>query len=141
MAIRNVSSLNNSDKFLMIAEDDLDDQELLREALLTIDRSLHIEFLTNGKRLIESLENLATAQLPQIIILDYNIPQMNGVEVLKILNIDERYKHIPKLIWSTSSSYLNKTLSLQNGATDYIVKPSDFGSFKKIASFILSFIL
>lgn len=126
--------------FILIADDDLDDQELLGSAFHTIDNLLHLEFMHNGNKLILYLETLADEELPSLIILDYNMPELNGVDILKILRTKERYKAIPKIVWSTSSSSLFRNLSLELGATDYIVKPSDFASFGRIAARLLGMI-
>jgi len=136
----NSDILNKHSGFILIADDDLDDQELLGDAFHAIDKSLALEFIHNGNKVIRYLEKLPDAELPSLIILDYNMPELNGVEILKVLNGGGRYKLIPKIIWSTSNSIVYKNICLQLGATDYIVKPSDLASFGSIAQHMLSHI-
>jgi CheY-like chemotaxis protein len=126
--------------FILIADDDLDDLELLGEAFHSLDSQLRVEFIYNGNKLINYLEKLGDAELPSILVLDYNIPELNGVEIIRTLNKSERYQAIPKVIWSTSNSAIHKKLSVELGATDYIVKPSDLASFNRIAKYLLSLI-
>jgi len=126
--------------FILIADDDLDDLELLGEAFHFLNSVLRLEFIYNGNKVIHYLDKLSDSELPSLIVLDYNIPELNGVEIIKTLNKTERYQPIPKVIWSTSNSAIHKKLSVELGATDYLVKPSDLASFGRIAKYLLSLI-
>jgi CheY-like chemotaxis protein len=63
--------------------------------------------------------------LPCLILVDYNMPGMNGAEILRRLNDDKMLANIPKIIWSTSNSDTYKKLCIDSGADDYIIKPSN----------------
>src|SRR5688572_26558933 len=92
-----------SPKFILLGEDDIDDQEILEEIFSTVDTSLNLQFFNNGRKVISHLET-ADDNLPCLIILDFNMPELNGAEILKILSKDHRLKEIPKIIWSTSDA-------------------------------------
>lgn len=126
--------------FILMADDDLDDLELLAEAFRVLNKSLRLEFIHNGNKVLHYLDKIKDEELPSLIVLDYNIPELNGVEIIKTLNMNERYRPIPKIIWSTSNSNIHRKLSLELGATDYIVKPSDIASFSRIARHLLALI-
>lgn len=138
MKENNEPTLNNH-KLILLGEDDIDDQEFLQEIFSSIDTSFHVEPIGNGKQIISYLENLDDNALPSLIILDYNLPELNGAEVLKTLSEDERYNTIPKLIWSTSNSAVYKSICMELGASDYVVKPSNIASLKEVARYMLSF--
>jgi len=72
-------------KLILIGEDDLDDQELLKEIILSIDGSYSLEFASNGPQLLAYLNKNAVGHLPCLIVLDYNMPGSNGAEILKEL--------------------------------------------------------
>ena len=127
----------NDAKTILIGEDDLDDQEFLKEIFLSIDQSFTFEFVFNGGRLLEYLEK--TQHLPCLIVLDYNMPELNGAEILVQLKKNTRYESIPKIIWSTSNSPLFKEKCLELGANDYVVKPSNVSDLKDIARYMLSY--
>jgi CheY-like chemotaxis protein len=125
---------------ILLAEDDLDDQELLNEAFSGIDPSIEMFSFTTGKKFISHLENLADDEIPDLIILDYNIPEMNGAEILKYLEQSRRYQKVVKLVWSTSDSPLYQNSCLQYGARAYLVKPSNISGLTELARKMLSFV-
>src|SRR5678816_3409905 len=91
-------------KFILLGEDDPDDQELLTEVFSSIDNSFTLLFVNSGQEVLSALEKLKDEQQPCLIVLDYNMPGLNGADILRELGTNERYKHIPRIIWSTSTS-------------------------------------
>lgn len=69
------------------------------------------------------------APVPDLILLDWNLPKENGLEVLAELKAAEPVRSIPVIMFSTYSSLQNRRASLALGAQDYIAKPSDFEAF------------
>jgi CheY-like chemotaxis protein len=136
--VKNAQTANSS-KLILLGEDDIDDQEFLKEIFLSIDSSYQLKAISDGKKIINYLESLEREDFPLLIILDYNLPEMNGAEVLEILRRSKRYDDTPKIIWSTSNSAVYKSLCLGLGASDYVVKPGDVTSFVEAAKYMLSF--
>ena len=126
-------------KFILVGEDDIDDQEMLTEVFSSIDKAFILLFVSNGKEVLSALEKLHNDQLPCLIILDYNMPGLNGAEIVKEISQNERYKDIPKIVWSTSASDQFKKLCLELGAVDYVIKPTKNNELEKIARHMLSF--
>lgn len=124
-------------KTVLIGEDDLDDQELLKEIFSSVDGSFVLVFASNGSQVLSYL-NENPGELPCLIILDYNMPGLNGAEILKELKISNRYNSVPKIIWSTSKSGTYKDICLQLGANDYLVKPSNVNDLVDICRYMLS---
>ncbi len=83
--------------FIFLAEDDLDDQELLIEAFTRHSRSLTIETATNGKKAVVFLEALPDSFLPCLIVLDFNLPEIDGAQILKLLSENNRFIRYPRL--------------------------------------------
>jgi CheY-like chemotaxis protein len=125
-------------KFVLFGEDDLDDQELLREVLMSLDDSLRLLFANTGDQVLSVLSKLETNQLPCLIVLDYNMPALNGADVLQRLNETRRYDSIPRVIWSTSGSESFKRVCLELGAVDYVIKPSNVREMKEVIRYMLS---
>lgn len=124
---------------IFLAEDDIDDQELLIEAMVHYAGNIKVETATNGRKAILFLENVPDHALPCLIILDYNLPELDGAQILKALSAHSRYYHIPKVVWSTSNSQLYRQLCLEGGANAYFVKPSNISGIKQLAKEMLSF--
>ncbi|HEU0109311.1 MAG TPA: response regulator [Flavisolibacter sp.] len=123
---------------VLLAEDDVDDQELLKEAFTAIDPAIQLHSFSSGKKFVDRLDSLDT--IPRLIILDYNIPEMNGAEILEYINQNEQYSSVIKIVWSTSNSPLYKNSCLALGAHAYFVKPSTLSHLQEMAKKMLSYI-
>ncbi|MBC7947241.1 MAG: response regulator [Chitinophagaceae bacterium] len=130
---------SNNGKIILIGEDDLDDQEILDEIFSSIDTNFAVTFLPNGTEVIAYLQGQDEGPLPCLIVLDYNMPGLNGAEILQELRKNSRYDNIPKVIWSTSNSTTYKEICLDLGANDYVVKPSNVNDLVMVAKHMLSF--
>lgn len=128
-------------KFILLGEDDPDDQEMLKEIFSDIDNSFILFFVNNGKEVLSALEKLDDEQMPCLIVLDYNMPGLNGADILKEIGSNKRYRNIPKIVWSTSSSDKFKKSCLELGAADYVIKPSNSMDLEKIARYMLKICL
>lgn len=137
--LKGKSAPENSPKLILIGEDDLDDQEFLKEIFSSIDDSISFFFASNGSHVLTHLSTSHDDNLPCLIVLDYNMPELNGAEILKELKANSRYDSIPKIIWSTSQSNTYKDICLALGATDYVVKPSSVNALIEVSRHMLSF--
>jgi CheY-like chemotaxis protein len=126
-------------KQILIGEDDIDDQEILEEIFLSIDSKLNLTFINDGQKIVSFLENTTVENIPGLIILDYNMPHLNGAEILKSLQQNEQVKNVPKIIWSTANADGFKNTCLQLGACEYLVKPSSFANLRSMIKRMLSF--
>ena len=86
-----------------------------------------ILFAENGEEVIEILTRFSSGELPCLIVLDLNMPKMNGTETLRYLKSEERFRKIPVIIYSTSINPVERDRCLHLGARDYISKPASFG--------------
>lgn len=134
----NSTIVNPSSKFILFGEDDKDDEDFLKELFSDIDSSFSLQFIGNGRKLITTLEQIPADQLPCLLVLDYNMPELNGAEILKILQQNTRYARLPKIIWSTSGSDVYKKRCLELGANEYIIKPSNVNDLADIIRHMLS---
>ena len=128
---------NHHPATILLAEDDIDDQELLRDAFIEADPSLQIVIAPNGAKAVSYLESLPPHQLPHLIVLDYNMPELDGAQVLQILGQGNHYRHISKIVLSTSHSPYYKETCLQLGADGYFTKPSSYSEMGALIRQIL----
>jgi CheY-like chemotaxis protein len=118
--------MKNCTHIILIAEDDPDDQELLAYAFSKVDPSLKLFIVNDGRQALDYLLTADENNLPCVILLDYNMPELNGGQVIQRLLPNEKFNRIPKVILSTSSNPIYVQYCMQNGADAYKVKPDDF---------------
>lgn len=123
--------------FILLAEDDEDDQELIRMAFRRITSNHDIKIVNNGQELVEAL--LKQHNLPCLIVLDLNMPLLNGIQTLQALTVDPRFARIPKVMLTTSDDEDNKKNSYSNGAVDYFIKPNTIKEFVLAAEKMLAY--
>ena len=127
---------------ILIAEDDADDRALLQDAFAEADLDANLIFVDNGDALLRYLHHApeyeARAQFPDpdLILLDLNMPVMNGREALAEIKRDETLRHIPSVVLTTSRYEEDVALSYAEGANSYIVKPTRYRELVAIAKTI-----
>ena len=121
-------------QIILLADDDLDDTSLFCEALASANSDVICYYTGNGQEVLNKLGELEAK--PHLIFLDINMPVMNGWQCLKRLKAHETYKHIPTIIYSTSSHQRDIGIALELGALCFFTKPSDFLQLTKILSII-----
>lgn len=126
-------------KSILVGEDDIDDEEFLKELFSSVDDSFSLTFIHQGRQVIDYLASLPEDQLPCLIVLDYNMPALTGAEILQELKTQSRYDGIPKIIWSTSPSEFYRRKCLESGAEDYIIKPSSVNELLETIQYMISF--
>lgn len=122
---------------ILIADDDLEDLELVEDAIIKQNPSVRVHKLTDGQAVIDYLSHRDINELPCLIVLDYNMRELNGSEVLARISKEKRYNGIPKIIFSTSNTSAYIRECLKNGAAEYLVKPNNMKDLEVIASKML----
>ena len=123
---------------LVLAEDDPDDRFLIVRALRRIRPSLQIMQVCDGIELIEHLRARAAGVLPQLVLLDLNMPRMDGREVLALLHADPVLCTIPVVVLSTSVEREDLEQARALGAADFISKPDDFSRTVEVLRALLA---
>ena len=118
---------------IFLIEDDLDDIELLQDALAGISHDLHIA--NDGDAAMDLIKSGSI--VPDIIILDLNLPKIHGREVLQEIKSFDAYRHIPLVVLTTSSANEDITYAYENGANKYLIKPHTGDELKEIVKEIL----
>jgi CheY-like chemotaxis protein len=122
---------------ITLADDDEDDRLFFTDAFDELKINTVVNTVKNGRELINFLNQPETV-LPNIIFLDLNMPILNGIDALKEIKQNERYKDIAIAIYSTSSSEEDIENTFVLGANIYIKKPSNFNDLKKILSDVVT---
>jgi len=119
---------------ILLADDDLDDRELTKEALAECRLANEIHFVEDGEQLIDYLfrrgayANLTSEPLPGLILLDLNMPRKDGREALKEIKANPNLRRIPIVVLTTSKAEEDILRTYDLGVNSYITKPVTFGS-------------
>lgn len=120
-----------SKKPILLVEDDRIDVMTVRRALKEIKVTNNIVVAGNGEEALTYLQNTQNT-LPCIILLDLNMPKMNGIEFLEIAKKDDKIKKIPIIVLTTSQEEKDRTASFNNGVAGYMSKPIDYKLFVEV---------
>jgi CheY-like chemotaxis protein len=114
---------------ILVAEDDADDRVLLADAFAESGVVVALDFVADGVELMQRLalrDADASQGLPDLVLLDLNMPRMDGREALRAIREHERLRHLPVIILTTSKAELDIRVSYQLGANSYVTKPRRF---------------
>jgi CheY-like chemotaxis protein len=125
---------------ILLVDDNEGDILLTKEALKDARIINKISIANDGLEAIRLLrENLAREEMPDLILLDINLPRMNGTEVLEVIKNDPELKRIPVIMLTTSSAEKDILASYNNHANCYITKPVDLERFMDVVRTIEDF--
>jgi len=124
----------NKPKWILLAEDDAPLAELTMLALAPDELACEVIVARDGLEALDCLHRRGGFQMrtggdPVLVLLDMKMPKMDGLEVLRRIKSDPRFKHIPVVMFTSSRELSDVRRSYQSGANAYVVKPADFRKF------------
>ena len=122
---------------ILLADDDEDDRTFFSEAITELKMDNKITLFKDGKELMDYLV-LPDIKLPHILFLDLNMPGKTGIDCLKEIRANTRFKDVSVAIYSTSSSEKDIEDTFIEGANIYIKKPNDFSMLKKVIKEVIN---
>jgi two-component system, response regulator len=117
-----------SPKTILLVEDNADDEELTLDALRTGGVYTSIIVVRDGAEAVTYLSNPAQP-LPDLVLLDLRLPKIPGIDVLRRIRADERTRHIPTVILTSSSERSDMLTCYTLGANSFVRKPVEFEEF------------
>lgn len=120
---------------ILLVDDDPGDAELIREALQDGKISLAVKAVTDGDaamRLLRGSTRDTVRQRPDLILLDLNLPNPDGRNILASLKADPMVRAIPVIVMSTSDAESDIAASYDLGASCYVVKPAGFNQLVRV---------
>jgi DNA-binding response OmpR family regulator len=112
---------------VFIADDDDDDVSFLKSALKEVNTNVELIHFYNGRQLMNQLTTSSTS--PDLIILDLNMPVLDGRETLKQIRDNSKYERCPVIILSTSTQPNERTNCTRMGADEYFPKPYNYSNY------------
>ena len=120
----------------MLIEDDMIEVMKLNRTISTLGMEHKIIEANNGE---DALKMLRSQELPDLILLDLNMPKLNGIEFLSILKADDQLKYLPTVILTTSNNEKDLKECFKIGVSGYILKPLKYDDYVEKINKVLSY--
>lgn len=117
---------------ILLVEDDADDVELTKRAFAQSRVTNEIEVARDGSVALDRLLGPDAGPLPALVLLDLNLPRVDGLEVLERLRADERTRFLPVVILTSSGEERDLVEGYRLGANSYVRKPIDYAAFQDL---------
>ena len=118
----------HADAPILLVEDDVVDVLTVKRAMRELKITNSLLVAGNGEEALEILKNPDTP-IPALILLDINMPRMNGIEFLEHAKSDAQLRTIPVVMLTTSEADRDRVESFKLGVAGYMLKPVDYGRF------------
>ncbi len=125
-----IKKVNNPFSILLV-EDDVVDVMSVKRALRELNSNSALNVAGNGEEALARLRK-PEQPLPGIILLDINMPRMNGLDFLKILKADDRLRRIPVVVLTTSKEEKDRLESFNLSVAGYMIKPVEYAGFVEV---------
>lgn len=121
---------------ILLVEDNLIEIMKMKRTISLLKLNHTINEAKNGEDALEFLKD--RSKIPDIILLDLNMPKINGIEFLKIIKANDDLKHIPTIILTTSSNQKDILECYNTGMSGYVLKPLKYEDYVKKIETVLS---
>ncbi|HEX6833247.1 MAG TPA: response regulator [Rudaea sp.] len=115
---------------VLLADDDPDDRSLTGEAFRSAALPNPLHYVTDGEKLLDYLRECQRTSapncMPALILLDLNMPRIDGREALQTIKRDPSFRAIPVVVWTTSRAAEDRQRAQDAGCDGYVTKPSSF---------------
>ncbi|MGZ5191579.1 MAG: response regulator [Flavisolibacter sp.] len=126
-----------SETYIVYVDDDPDDRELMADVFAAIS-DYHFITFEGGTAFLNYLDELSQSLLPCLVILDINMPELKGTDILVNMKSSEPYKDIPVVMFSTAANPQDKSFCKQYN-TDVVPKPTKFEDVVDIARTLMAY--
>ena len=122
---------------ILLVEDNLIEIMKMKRTISLLKLKHTLNEAKNGEEGLKFLED--KSNIPDIILLDLNMPKINGIEFLRIIKADDNLKHIPTIILTTSSNQKDLLECYRTGMSGYVLKPLKYEDYVKKIETVLAY--
>ncbi|TDE10485.1 response regulator [Dyadobacter psychrotolerans] len=123
-------------KTIYLADDDADDRFLIKEAMTQVNPDVNFVEAENGAELLDQIEDPEIPD-PSLIMLDMNMPVMNGLETIEAIRINPELDEVPAVMISTSNDPVLAGRAIKSGINKYFIKPNTFKGLIEIVQKVI----
>lgn len=130
---------------ILLVEDDANDQYFISRAFRQMGVPARLDTVSDGQSAIDFLNNAQVGQsaagkgVPEIVLLDLNLPHKSGLEVLKWIREESPWKALVVIVLTSSTSEQDMHQAYSSGANAYVIKPSDPSQLRELAQLVKDF--
>lgn len=127
---------------ILLVEDNPGDVRLIQEAFNAVEIAMDFRTVTNGKEaldLLDTCQDSSSTPYPDLILLDLNLPRVDGFAVLEALRDDPAYPPLPVLVLTSSEAEEDVVKSYEEAANAYLTKPTNPDEFVALAEAVAEF--
>lgn len=125
-------------RYVIFADDDADDLELITGFFKQYNRNVTVLEFKDGKEVLKFLDDFALNATPLLVVLDINMPRLNGKETLSAIRNHPRFQYTPVVIYTTSSNATDEEFCRQLGAS-WVSKSPTIEGVKQVAKVLAEF--
>ena len=127
---------------ILLAEDDDAHAELLSHSLKKVEHPVEISRVRDGQEAMDRLHELLDdpdGQLPGLILLDVNMPRVNGLDALEAIKTDDRIRHVPTIMLTTSDASADRLRAYDRSANGYLIKPAEYKELRALVTNLVEY--
>lgn len=126
-------------RYIIFADDDADDLELITGFFKQYNRNINVLEFKDGKEVLKFLDDFAVnASMPLLIVLDINMPRLNGKETLMAIRSNPKYQFVPIVIYTTSNNQSDEDFCTRYGAS-WVSKSASVEGVRQVAKVLAEF--
>jgi CheY-like chemotaxis protein len=125
-------------RYIIFADDDADDMELITGFFKQYNQNINVLEFRDGKEVLKFLDEFAINATPLLIVLDINMPRLNGKETLAAIRKHPKYQYIPVIVYTTSINSADEEYCRQLGAS-WVSKSITIEGVKQVAKVLAEF--
>lgn len=119
-------------KLVLYADDDADDRSWVQDACAALDNGLDVRFVGNGREVLRYLDQCVDGSCPNLVVLDLNMPEMDGRQTLQAIKSHPRFGFLPVVIVTTSNNRIDREVCQRLGASLFLTKPDTHAAWQGI---------
>jgi CheY-like chemotaxis protein len=123
--------------YILLVDDNVDDAFFFAHAIKRLELPIRVEHVRNGQSAVERLDNLPGERFPAMVVLDLDMPRLDGFDALRRIRAQPRFQKLSIVVFSSAILDSDRPKAERLGANAYYSKPTGFPEFDQVVSSLL----